>query len=216
MQTKGYTKNHEQLLLTQFVTSIDIQFDKNKSEPKVKYRTKGNNYQILRDDVLFDSIEKAKGYFKYKNCIGKTQARFCSRNHHIQTFIAQIDSLILLKEGKEIPQKFYNKSYYSFIKSYPALGQILEAVETNELEDWIGKLLMSISTLLVRWITTNLASPTIRLIHKKRNKNNEYFDVHRINSSVFAEPITIWQSAYNYYSLTICAKDQTKVAEMIE
>ncbi|CAG8795694.1 17903_t:CDS:2, partial [Gigaspora rosea] len=265
---KRIHKKPRTTFLTQFVTSIDVQFDKNKSE--------------LKDDALFDGVEKAEGYFKHKNCIGKTRAQFCSvcatlvdneafqkRNHRIQTLIAQIDSLILLKEGKEIPQKFYSqfttsdalknllnylnteledKFYYLLIKSYPALGQILEAVETNGLEDWIGKctafminktmdeqrpafvgMAQAVTKLLdkmergvtsmrgiVRWITTNLAGPTIRLICKKRNENNEFFDVHGINSSVFAELITIWRSAYNYYGPTICAKDQTKVAEMIE
>jgi hypothetical protein len=235
----------------------------------------------------------------------------------MQILIAQIDSLILLKEGKEIPQKFYrqfsnsewltmnyqqlyetitktikhrpgtatsdalkslldylnteleDKSYHLLIKSYPALGQILEAVEANGLEDWIGKcaafminktmdeqrpvfvgmaqavtkildkiergvttmrgisqynesfvdfliVLMSISTLSVRWIISNLAGPTIRLVRKKRNEDYGFFNVYGINSSVLAELITIWRSAYNYYGPTICAKDQTKVAELIE
>ena len=30
-------------------------------------------------------------------------------------------------------------SYHSLIKSYPALGQILKAIETNGLEDWIKR-----------------------------------------------------------------------------
>ncbi|CAG8836705.1 28229_t:CDS:2, partial [Gigaspora margarita] len=34
--------------------------------------------------------------------------------------------------------------------------------------------------------------------------------------SIFVELITIWQLAYNCYGPTICAKDQTKVAKIIE
>ena len=30
-------------------------------------------------------------------------------------------------------------SYHSLIKSYPALDQILETIEINELKDWIGR-----------------------------------------------------------------------------
>ncbi|CAB4409102.1 unnamed protein product [Rhizophagus irregularis] len=168
-----------------------------------KYGTKGKNYQILRNDTLLDGNEKTEGYFKHDSCKGKTYSQFCSscaslasnesfnkRNRRMQTLLAQIDCLFLLKEGQEVPQSFrtqfnhnsdiewlnmnyqqlYNvvintikhrsgsttsdalkslvdyitlelkdNSYHSLIKSYPALGQILEAVEANGLEDWIGK-----------------------------------------------------------------------------
>ncbi|CAI2166583.1 1982_t:CDS:2, partial [Funneliformis geosporum] len=76
--------------------------------------------------------------------------------------------------------------------------------------------LISISILSVRWIITNLAGLTVRLIRKKRNEGNGFFNIHEINSNVIVELITIWQSTYNYYSPTIYAKDQTKVAEIIE
>ena len=135
-------------------------------------------------------------------------------------------------------------SYHSLIKSYPVFGQILEAIETNGLEDWIKRcmtfminktmdeqhpvffgiaqavtkvldkmkyevismcrigqynesfvnfliVLMSISTLSVQWIITNLAGSTIWLVCKKKNENNRFFNIHRINSNVFAELITI-------------------------
>jgi hypothetical protein len=298
-----------------------------------KYGTKGKNYQILRNDTLLDGNEKAEGYFKRDNCTGKTYSRFCSpcaslasnesfnkRNRRMQTLIAQIDCLFLLREGQEIPQilrtqfnhasdikwldmdyqqlysvitntikhrpgsatsdalknlldyvnlELKDNSYHSLVKSYPALGQIIEAIETNGLEDWIGKcttfminktmdeqrpvffgmaqavtkildkmergvtsmrgigqynenfvdfliILMSISTLSVRWITANIAGPTIRFLRKKRNENDGIFDIYGINPCIFKELIKIWRLAYNYYGPTVCAKDQTKVAEMIE
>lgn len=51
---------------------------------------------------------------------------------------------------------------------------------------------------------------------KKQNENNEIFNIHSINPYVSEDLITIWRLVYNYNSPTICAKDQTKVAEMIE
>lgn len=81
-----------------------------------KYGTKGKNYQILRNDTLFDGNEKAEGYFKHDNCMGKTHSQFCSqcaslasneafnkRNRRMQVLIVQIDCLFLLKEGQVIP-----------------------------------------------------------------------------------------------------------------
>ncbi|CAB4445007.1 unnamed protein product [Rhizophagus irregularis] len=77
-------------------------------------------------------------------------------------------------------------------------------------------ILMSISTLSARWITANLAGPTIRFVRKQRNENNEVSNLYGINFCVFEELIAIWRTAYNYYGPTVCAKDQTKVAEMVE
>ncbi|CAG8727546.1 14906_t:CDS:2, partial [Gigaspora margarita] len=42
------------------------------------------------------------------------------------------------------------------------------------------------------------------------------YDIYRINISNFSEVIAIWHTAYNYNSSTVCAKDQTKVAELIK
>ncbi|CAI2201421.1 3907_t:CDS:2, partial [Funneliformis geosporum] len=75
-----------------------------------------------------------------------------------------IDCLLLLKEGQPIPasiisqfenswiqfdvKKLYDTyvekemsdhSYYTTINKYPTLGHIIEAVETNRLENWIGQ-----------------------------------------------------------------------------
>jgi len=82
-----------------------------------KYETNGKDYQILRNDSLFDGNEKAEGYFKHNNYVGKTHSRFCplcaslvfnkafnKHNCHMQTLITQINCLFLLKEGQEIPQ----------------------------------------------------------------------------------------------------------------
>jgi len=78
----------------------------------VKYGTNSKDYQILWNDSLFNDNEKAEGYFKHNNCIGKTHSRFClpyaslvfnevfnKHNHRMQTLITQIDCLFLLKEG---------------------------------------------------------------------------------------------------------------------
>src|SRR5439155_25843019 len=46
-------------------------------------------------------------------------------------------------------------------------------------------ILISISTLAVRWITLNLAGPTIRFLRKIRNKNNTNFDLLGINVDNF-------------------------------
>ncbi len=35
--------------------------------------------------------------------------------------------------------KLKDDFYHSLIKSYPALDQILETIEINELKDWIGR-----------------------------------------------------------------------------
>ena len=87
-----------------------------------KYGTNGKDYQILRNDSLFNGNEKAEGYFKHNNCIEKTHSRFClpcaslvfnetfnKYNRHMQTFIVQIDCLFLLKEGQKIPQTIHTQ-----------------------------------------------------------------------------------------------------------
>ncbi|CAG8852636.1 8953_t:CDS:1, partial [Gigaspora margarita] len=76
--------------------------------------------------------------------------------------------------------------------------------------------LISISTLAIRWITLNLAGPTIRFLRQIRNKSNNSFDLLGINVSNFSKLINNWRCAYNYSGPVICAKDQTKIAEMIE
>jgi len=169
--------------------------------------------------------------------------------------------------------KYYKKEvldskYYQLIKSYLALGTLLEEVEEHGIESWmldctrymvnktmdekrpifIGMaqsvtkvldkiernvttmrgiqynktfvdflvVLISISTLAVRWITLNLAGPTIRFLQQVRNQSDNSFDLLGINTSNFSELISKWRCAYNYMGPTICAKDQTKIAEMIE
>ncbi|CAG8727423.1 18681_t:CDS:2, partial [Gigaspora rosea] len=42
------------------------------------------------------------------------------------------------------------------------------------------------------------------------------YDIYEINISNFSEIIAMWHTAYNYDGPTVCAKDQTKVAELIE
>ncbi|CAI2178867.1 7808_t:CDS:2 [Funneliformis geosporum] len=148
---------------------------------------------------------------------------------------------------KYVEKEMSDYSYYTTINKYPALGHIIEAVETNGLENWIGQsitkvidkmqrdittmrgigeyhesfidfliVLMSISTLATRWLTANLAGPTIRFLRRKRNESDIYYNIYGINTSSFSDIITIWREAYNYAGPTICAKDQTKVAELIE
>lgn len=77
-------------------------------------------------------------------------------------------------------------------------------------------ILISISTLAVRWITFNLAGSTIRFLQKVRNYSENSCDLLGINTSNFYESISKWRCAYDYMEPTICAKDQTKIAEMIE
>src|SRR5581483_8086629 len=233
----------------------------------------------------FDGKVKAHGYIQSNKCEGYTTSKYCpqcgilaqlepvqKRNKRYQELIAQIDSLLILKEGQPIPasfisqfgntwtqydikklyetvitslknhpgntkstelqqlQKYVKKevkdhSYYTTIVKYPELGRIIEAVETHGLENWIGQcmtslidktmeenrpifvgmaqavtkvidklqrgvtsmrgigeyhksfidfliVLMSISTLATRWLTANLAGPTIRFLRHKRNKSD--------------------------------------------
>ncbi|CAB4399923.1 unnamed protein product [Rhizophagus irregularis] len=77
---------------------------------------------------------------------------FFSRNYAALAKVTKFYAKILFyDEGQVIPQtirsqfnhysdhKWLDNSYHSLIKSYPALGQILEAVEVNRLKDWIRK-----------------------------------------------------------------------------
>ncbi|CAB4473950.1 unnamed protein product [Rhizophagus irregularis] len=258
-----------------------------------RYGTSTDKYKILRDDNLFDKM-----------------------NRRYQELIAQIDCLFLLKEGQPIPASIISQfgdswaqydikklhetiitslkhrpghtkstelqqlctyvekevsdhSYYVIVNKYPALGRIIEAVETHGLENWVSQcitflidktleenrpifvgmaqavtkvidklqrgvtsmrgigeyhesfidflvVLMSISTLATRWLTANLAGPTIRFLRHKRNESDIYYNIYGINTSSFPDIITMWRKAYDYAGPTICAKDQTKVAELIE
>ncbi|RIB08291.1 hypothetical protein C2G38_361024 [Gigaspora rosea] len=170
---------------------------------------------------------------------------------------------------KFIEKEIKDYSYYTTIKKYPALGHIIEAVETHGLENWIGHCMvylidktmeekrpvfvgmaqaitkvidklqrgetsmrgigkyhesfidflivfMSISTLATRWLTANLAGPTIRFLRYKRNELDIDHDIYGINISIFSDIIAMCRKAYNYNGPTVCAKDQTKVAELIE
>ncbi|CAI2171939.1 9954_t:CDS:2 [Funneliformis geosporum] len=107
-------------LWTHLNTALHIN-NKEKAD-KTKYETKDKNYQILRNDSLFDGDERAEEYFKHDNCRGKTYSRFCSPcaflahneafnkvNRCMQILIAQIVCLLLLKEGQEIPQIISNQ-----------------------------------------------------------------------------------------------------------
>ncbi|RIB17834.1 hypothetical protein C2G38_2037407 [Gigaspora rosea] len=76
--------------------------------------------------------------------------------------------------------------------------------------------LMSISTLATRWLTANFAGPTIRFLRSKRNDPDMDYNIYGINISNFLEVIAMWRTAYNYNSPMVYAKDQTKVAELIE
>ncbi|CAG8693644.1 16436_t:CDS:1, partial [Dentiscutata heterogama] len=75
---------------------------------------------------------------------------------------------------------------------------------------------ISISTLAIQWIILNLAGLTIRFLQQVRNKSDNSFDLLEINFLNFPELINKWQCVYNYLGPIICAKDQTKIAEMIE
>ncbi|CAG8729303.1 4067_t:CDS:2 [Cetraspora pellucida] len=75
---------------------------------------------------------------------------------------------------------------------------------------------MSISTLATCWLTANFAGPTIQFLQYKRNKPDKNYNIYGINISSFSDIVTIWHKAYNYNGPTICAKDQTKVAELIK
>ncbi|RIB13069.1 hypothetical protein C2G38_2041274 [Gigaspora rosea] len=134
---------------------------------------------------------------------------------------------------KFIKKEIKDYSYYTTIKKYPALGHIIEAVETHGLENWIGQCMvylidktmeekrpvfvgmaqaitkvidklqrgvtsmrgigkyhesfidflivfMSISTLATRWLTANLAGPTIRFLRYKRNEPDIDYDIYGI------------------------------------
>ena len=161
-----------------------------------------------------------------------------------------------------------DSKYHQLVKTYPALGTLLEEVEEHGIEGWmldctrymvnktmdekrpifIGMaqsvtkaldkmernvttmrgiqynetfvdflvVLISISTLAVRWMTLNLAGPTIRFLQKVRNYSENSYDLLGINTSNFYELISKWRCAYDYMEPTVCAKDQTKIAEMIE
>ncbi|CAG8730728.1 13664_t:CDS:2 [Rhizophagus irregularis] len=75
---------------------------------------------------------------------------------------------------------------------------------------------IDICTLAVRWITFNLAGSTIRFLQKVRNYSENSCNLLEINTSNFYESISKWRCIYDYMEPTICAKDQTKIAEMIE
>ncbi|RIB11198.1 hypothetical protein C2G38_128256 [Gigaspora rosea] len=85
-----------------------------------RYRTSMDNYKILRDDDLFDKDVKAHGYIQSKHCEGYTISKYCSncgnlaqlesvhkRNQYYQELIAQIDCLLILKEGQPIPASLF-------------------------------------------------------------------------------------------------------------
>ena len=44
--------------------------------------------------------------------------------------------------------------------------------------------LMSISTLATRWLTANLAGPTIRFLRHKRNESDIYYNIYGINNNI--------------------------------
>ncbi|CAB4444986.1 unnamed protein product [Rhizophagus irregularis] len=112
-------------LLTHINTTLHIdnkaEADKNISK---KVRTTFLTQYINVNDQYNDSQHDDKNLqcninSQYKVCKGKTYSRFCSsyaslasnesfnkRNRRMQTLLAQIDCLFLLKEGQEVPQKF--------------------------------------------------------------------------------------------------------------
>ncbi|CAG8752858.1 45671_t:CDS:2, partial [Gigaspora margarita] len=141
---------------------------------------------------------------------------------------------------KFIEKEIKDYSYYTTINKYSALGQIIESVETHGLENWIGQCMVylinktmeekwpifvgmaqAITKVIdklqsTRWLTANLAGPTIRFLRYKRNEPDINYDIYGINISIFSDIIAMWHKAYNYNGPTVCAKDQTKVAELIE
>ncbi|PKY40787.1 hypothetical protein RhiirA4_454229 [Rhizophagus irregularis] len=93
--------------------------------------------------------------------MGKTWCRFCSScasfasnetfNKRTNSKEGQLNEVVIniikYRPGSSTSEALLNyitlelkdNSYHSLIKSYPALGQILEAVEANRLKDWIRK-----------------------------------------------------------------------------
>ncbi|CAG8707696.1 13491_t:CDS:2, partial [Rhizophagus irregularis] len=65
-------------------------------------------------------------------------------------------------------------SYHSLIKSYPAFGQILQAVEL-----WMNN--------AHYFLFENIAEATIQFVYKKRNENSQGFNIHGINLCVFEQ-----------------------------
>ncbi|RIA84535.1 hypothetical protein C1645_832097 [Glomus cerebriforme] len=74
---------------------------------------------------------------------------------------------------------------------------------------------MSISSLAVKWITTNIAKSSIRFLRKVRSDTSS-IDILGLNIEEYETMITTWRAAFNYTGSILCAKDQTKVFEMIE
>ncbi|UZO29538.1 uncharacterized protein OCT59_023008 [Rhizophagus irregularis] len=269
------------------------------SSGKARYGTSTDKYKILRDDNLFDKNVKAHGYIKSNECEGYTTSKYCSKcegqpipasiisqfgDSWAQYDIKKLHETIITSlkhrpghtKSTELQQlctyvekEVSDHSYYVIVNKYPALGRIIEAVETHGLENWVSQcitflidktleenrpifvgmaqavtkvidklqrgvtsmrgigeyhesfidflvVLMSISTLATRWLTANLAGPTIRFLRHKRNESDIYYNIYGINTSSFPDIITMWRKAYDYAGPTICAKDQTKVAELIE
>ncbi|CAI2197857.1 3973_t:CDS:2, partial [Funneliformis geosporum] len=133
---------------------------------------------------------------------------------------------------KYVEKEMSDHSYYTTINKYPALRHIIEAVETNGLENCIGQCI----TFLVdktmeknRPVFVEMAQAVTKVIDKMQcgittmRGIGEYhesfidFLIVLISISTLAiHIITIWREAYNYAGHTICAKDQMKVAELIE
>jgi hypothetical protein len=76
--------------------------------------------------------------------------------------------------------------------------------------------LMSISSLAVKWITTNIAGPSIRFFRKVHSNTTSSINILGLNTKEYETMITTWRAAFNYTGPILCAKDQTKVSEMIE
>ncbi|CAI2190724.1 6412_t:CDS:2, partial [Funneliformis geosporum] len=109
-----------------------------------------------------------------------------------------------------------NNSYHLLVKSYPALGQIIEAVEANGLKDWIERC----TTFMINKtmdeqqpVFVGMARAVTKVLDKIEYEVTSIRGIRQYNESFVDFLIRL---AYDYYGPTICAKDQIKVAEMIE
>ncbi|GET62381.1 hypothetical protein GLOIN_2v1882461 [Rhizophagus irregularis DAOM 181602=DAOM 197198] len=146
----------------------------------------------------------------------------------LQILLVQIDCAIILNANGELTDSIrheYNQmsNFNKWINfSFDELNAHIKnkKVVKQKVEEHGIKVgcwtVIDICILAVRWITFNLAGSTIRFLQKVRNYSENSCNLLEINTSNFYESISKWRCIYDYMEPTICAKDQTKIAEMIE
>ncbi|CAG8843708.1 20737_t:CDS:2, partial [Gigaspora margarita] len=135
---------------------------------------------------------------------------------------------------KYYKKEIHDSKYQQLVEIYPALGGLLEAVEEYEIEDWIAKCIQYMVNKTIdekQPIFIGMAQSVTKVLDKIEcnittmhgiQYNETFVDFLivlisiRINVSNFSKLINNWRCAYNYSGPVICAKDQTKIAEMIE